>query len=88
MAKTIMIVNDDSGSNVVLRAVLEEGGYVVLVARTQDEALLKMGSEVDLILIEALSPREKILDAVKDVGIAYLITKNTLSTDGVRMRML
>jgi len=86
MAKVIMLVMDDPHTLLSIKSALEIKNYVVLTATTQEECLDKLKDDgVNLILIEALFPRNKIITAVGDSpNIQYLLTKNTLGvSDGL-----
>ena len=80
MAKVIMLVMDDPHTLLSIKSALEIKNYVVLTATTQEECLDKLnGDKIDLILIEALFPRNKIITKVgNSANIRYLLTKNTL----------
>ena len=76
MAKTILIVDDDSDIQKVVSSVLKKEGYVVMTASNGDECL-KMAKEnkIDLILLDIMMPGTSvrtIVPKIKSTKIAYL----------------
>ena len=81
MAKTIMIVDDESDIRDTVKTVLEKNGYLVVTAVNGDDCLEKLKQEKpDLILLDIMMPGMLVRDVVKKVKgikIAYLSVVRT-----------
>lgn len=77
MAKTIMLVDNDSDVCSTIETLLKKNGYRVISAVDAEECLKKLKSnKLNLLLISAMMPRKKILEnavKIKGLKIAYLI---------------
>ena len=76
--KTILIVDDHPDIVFTIELLLKKNNYNVLTALSAEECVKKLKTnKPNLILIDGLAAREKILDAaakVRGLRIAYLIT--------------
>lgn len=90
MAKTIMIVDDESDIRDTVKTVLEKNGYTVVTAVNGDDCLEKLKQEKpDLILLDIMMPGMLVRDVVKKVKgikIAYLSVVRT--SDAERENLL
>ncbi|MBT4631159.1 response regulator transcription factor [Candidatus Woesearchaeota archaeon] len=81
MAKTIMIVDDESDIRSTVKTVLEKEGYKVIAATNGDDALKKwLKQKSDLILLDIMvpgTPVREIVPKLKGAKIAYLSVVRT-----------
>ena len=83
---TIMVVEDDTNINGLLKTVLEKEGYQVIQAfsGTEAELVLKMKQEVTLVLLDLMLPGvsgEKVLKSIREKGnipVIVLTAKDSL----------
>ena len=81
----ILIIDDDTNINNLLREALEKGGYDCGQAYSGTEALLRLDMEpVDLVLLDLLLPGmsgEKVLEEIRkkrDIPVIVLTAKDRL----------
>ena len=76
MAKTIMVVDDETDNRNTVKTILEKNGYTVVTAVNADDCLKQLGKvKPDLILLDIMMPGTpigKIVPKIKDTKIIYL----------------
>lgn len=81
MTKTILVVDDDSDIQKVVKSVLKKEGYAIVTASTADECLKKSKEgKIDLILLDIMMPGtsvRSIVPKIKNTKIAYLTIVQT-----------
>ena len=67
MNKTILIIDDDTEINHMLRILLGQQGYTTISAYSGTEGLLVHGREIDLILLDLMLPGRSGEDIIKEL---------------------
>ena len=67
MSKTILIIEDDTEINNMLKILLGQQGYSVVSAYSGTEGLLVHGKEIDLILLDLMLPGRSGEDIIKEL---------------------
>ena len=67
MNKTILIIDDDTEINHMLRILLGQQGYTIVSAYSGTEGLLVHGREIDLILLDLMLPGRGGEDIIKEL---------------------
>lgn len=70
--QTILILHKDPDTSESLKNILETNGYKAIIATSSQDFLKKANSKIDLILIDGLMPKEKVLKIAKEKKIKYL----------------
>ncbi|MBI4020009.1 MAG: response regulator [Candidatus Aenigmarchaeota archaeon] len=89
MAKTIMVVDDESDIRESVRTILETNGYSVITAVDGDDCLRKLRSaKPDLILMDVMmpgTPVREVISRIKGTKIAYFTVVRTSDIEKERL---
>jgi DNA-binding response OmpR family regulator len=82
--KKIMLMHKDLDLKASIKTLLEKNGYEVIEISSSEDFFKKIKTEkVDLILIDGLMPREKILNEIKGrkIKVAYFSSEDSDETE-------
>ena len=87
MVETIMVLHKDIDTRLCIKILLEKNGYKVIEVISYTDFLSKIGKQkLDLILIDGLMPRKKIIEKASkfEVKVAYF---NSDRLDGKELKL-
>jgi CheY-like chemotaxis protein len=76
MKKTIMVMHKNRDTRGAIKTLLEANGYSVIEVVSFKDFLVKVNRNIDLVLVDGLMPRKKIIEISQKNGlkIAYFIS--------------
>ena len=76
MAKTIMVMHEDPDTRGSIKTLLEKNGYSVIDVDSFETFLKRVHEKPDLVLLDGLMPRNKIIEITREEGIkiAYFVS--------------
>src|SRR5271154_7572264 len=95
MSKKILLVDDDSGTHLVIVPILSKAGHSTISAKNGEQALhLALNERPDLIILDVIMPgikgrdlckKIKAYEVLKDIPVIFLTAKN--SEDEVKAKL-
>jgi DNA-binding response OmpR family regulator len=85
------LVEDDAGSARAMRLLLSHNGYEVIVASTLGEAMRKIDSSIDAVILDLMLPDgdgDHLLAHIRKSKLPVRVLVTTAVSDGVRMDQL
>jgi two-component system, OmpR family, response regulator VicR len=65
--KKILLVEDDKSTIKVIKLILEQDDYEVVIATNGDEAIKKLGNPVDMIILDLVLPKRDGFEVLKRI---------------------
>jgi DNA-binding response OmpR family regulator len=86
MAKTIMVMHKNGDTRLSIKTLLEKNGYKVIEVLSFKDFLSKVNKNIDLVLINGLMPRSKIVEISRKNGlrVAYFLSSD-ISEDELQL---
>jgi CheY-like chemotaxis protein len=76
MSRTILVVDDNADSIMILRSILEGNGFAVATAQSGQEALQQLAREVpDLVLLDVMMPGMSGFDVLEKIKTTHATSK-------------